>query len=448
MTSENPINPIKRVLIVDDEATIRTVLQAQIKRLGHQTTTASNGKEAVQILQSQSFDLIISDLKMPRMNGIELLTQTKILHPKTPFVLLTAHGTINTAVEAMKIGAFDFLSKPFDKEDLKKVLNKAFALERSKLPRLLNSIGNAPKIKEVFDLVLRVAPTSATVLITGESGTGKELIAKSLHQYSPRAERPFVTVNCGAIPHQLFESEFFGHEKGSFTGANQTKIGTFEHAQDGTLFLDEIGELSKDMQVKLLRVLQDGSFTRVGGLEQKHADIRLITATNRNLAQEVSDGNFREDLYYRLNILPIHLPPLRERLEDIPLLVRHFIENAMQKFSKEVSPELSIGDLQILQSYHWPGNIRELENMIERAVLLCQNDTITMKDFLHPELSPTEELGLKDFIRQQTARLEKQHIKLILNSCQGNVTHTAKQLGISRKSLQNKMREYHLRDIS
>lgn len=441
-------NSAKHILIVDDEATIRTVLQAQIKYLGHQTQTASNGKEALQILQNQSFDLIISDLKMPRMNGIELLKQAIQLHPKTPFVLLTAHGTINTAVEAMKIGAFDFLSKPFDKEELKQILEKAFLLEVPELPRLLNSIGKSPKIQEVFELVRRVAPTPATVLITGESGTGKELIAKSLHQYSPRKDHPFVTVNCGAIPAHLFESEFFGHEKGAFTSASHTKIGKFEHAEEGTLFLDEIGELPKEMQVKLLRVLQDGGYTRVGGLEQKQANVRLITATNRNLAQEVTDGNFREDLFYRLNILPIHLPPLRERLEDIPLLVQHFIQNTNQKFGKNVSPNLGIGDLQILQSYHWPGNIRELENMIERAVLLCQDDKITMDNFLHPEFTPAEELGLKDFVRQQTARLEKQHIKLILDSCQGNITHAAKQLGISRKSLQNKMRDYNLRDIS
>lgn len=447
MTEVN-FDSTKRILIVDDEATIRTVLQAQIKRLGYQTQTASNGSEALQILQNHSFDLIISDLKMPRMNGIELLKQTKPLHPKTPFVLLTAHGTINTAVEAMKIGAFDFLSKPFDKEELKIVLDKAFSLEAPALPGLRNSIGKSPRITGVFELVQRVAPTPATVLITGESGTGKELIAKSLHQYSHRKDNPFVTINCGAIPHHLFESEFFGHEKGAFTSASHTKIGTFEHAKGGTLFLDEIGELPKEMQVKLLRVLQDGRFTRVGGLEQKQADVRLITATNRNLAQEVSDGHFREDLFYRLNILPIHLPPLRERLEDIPLLVQHFIQNANQKFGKKVNPDLEIAALQILQSYHWPGNIRELENIIERAVLLCQDDKITMNDFLHPELSPAEELGLKDFIRIQTARLEKQHIKLILNSCQGNITHAAKQLGISRKSLQNKMREYNLRDIS
>ena len=444
---EKTPQPSKQILIVDDEATIRTVLQAQIRRLGYHTQIASNGKEALQILHNQSFDLIISDLKMPRMNGIELLKHTKLLHPKTPFVLLTAHGTINTAVEAMKIGAFDFLSKPFDKEDLKQILEKAFALEVPQLPGLLNSIGKSPKITEVFELVRRVAPTPATVLITGESGTGKELIAKSLHQYSSRQNNPFITINCGAIPHHLFESEFFGHEKGAFTSASHTKIGKFEHAKRGTLFLDEIGELPKEMQVKLLRVLQDGSYTRVGGLDQKQADVRLIAATNRNLAQEVSAGNFREDLFYRLNILPIHLPPLRDRLEDIPLLVQQFIQNANQKFGKDVSPNLAIGDLQILQSYRWPGNIRELENMIERAVLLCQDNTIATHDFLHPELTPAEELGLKDFVRQQTARLEKQHIKLILDSCEGNITHAAKQLGISRKSLQNKMREYNLRDM-
>jgi transcriptional regulator with PAS, ATPase and Fis domain len=309
-------------------------------------------------------------------------------------------------------------------------------------------IGTSPKMKTVYDLIGKVANTPTVVLILGESGTGKELVAKAIHTNSDRKPHPFIQVNCGAIPSELFESELFGHEKGSFTGAIMSKPGKFELAEKGTLFLDEIGELPKEMQVKLLRVLQDGSYARVGGIQSKQADVRIVAATNRDLQQEVQQGNFREDLFYRLHVLPIKLPALRDRIEDLPELIRHFIERANKKLHKNVQTTLAINDIQTLQSYHWPGNIRELENLVERAVLLTNNSTITIEDFLHPELRNSPELNLKDYVKSQTARLEKQHIVYILETCNGNVTHAAQKLGISRKSLQNKMREYNLRDNS
>ena len=310
-------------------------------------------------------------------------------------------------------------------------------------------------MRSVFSLIERVADSMATVLIEGESGTGKELVARALHEYSIRSEGPFIQVNCGAIPENLFESELFGHEKGAFTGAIQSKPGRFELAHNGTLFLDEIGELPKDLQVKLLRALQDGQYDRVGGSVTRHAHVRLVAATNRVLADEVAEGRFREDLYYRLNVIPIQLPPLRQRMADIPLLSNHFAEQAAKKFGLTHRP-LSTQSQTLLSQHDWPGNIRELENIIERAVLLVDPNTDTLElnnlvgfkqsipDQIDPP--PDKQVNLKDFIRQETARIESSHIRNALEQCDGNVTHTARLLGISRKSLQNKMRSYGLRD--
>ncbi|MEC8278493.1 MAG: sigma-54 dependent transcriptional regulator, partial [Myxococcota bacterium] len=316
-------------------------------------------------------------------------------------------------------------------------------------------IGQTESMRSVFSLIERVADSMATVLIEGESGTGKELVARALHEYSIRSEGPFIQVNCGAIPENLFESELFGHEKGAFTGAIQSKPGRFELAHNGTLFLDEIGELPKDLQVKLLRALQDGQYDRVGGSVTRHAHVRLVAATNRVLADEVAEGRFREDLYYRLNVIPIHLPPLRQRMADIPLLSNHFAEQAAKKFGLTHRP-LSTQSQTLLSQHDWPGNIRELENIIERAVLLVDPNTDTLElnnlvgfkqsipDQIDPP--PDKQVNLKDFIRQETARIESSHIRNALEQCDGNVTHTARLLGISRKSLQNKMRSYGLRD--
>ena len=447
MSEENIVKNVAPILVIDDEEVIRTVLKAQLKRLGYPVVCVGNGKQAIQAIQEENFSLIITDLHMPQVDGMTVLRKAKELTPDVPVVVLTAHGSINTAVEAMKLGAFDFLSKPFEKQDLQNIVENALQNQES-IHSNFDMIGNSPKMKTVYDLISKVANTPTVVLILGESGTGKELVAKAIHTNSDRKPHPFIQVNCGAIPSELFESELFGHEKGSFTGAITSKPGKFELAEKGTLFLDEIGELPKEMQVKLLRVLQDGSYARVGGIQSKQADVRIVAATNRDLQQEVQQGNFREDLFYRLHVLPIKLPALRDRIEDLPELIRHFIERANKKLHKNVQTTLAINDIQTLQSYHWPGNIRELENLVERAVLLTNNSTITMEDFLHPELRNSPELNLKDYVKSQTARLEKQHIVYILETCNGNVTHAAQKLGISRKSLQNKMREYNLRDNS
>lgn len=450
------------ILIADDEPSIRTVLQAHIRRAGYTPVLSSNGSEAIKQLQSQPIDLVITDIQMPQINGMQLLKFIQDNHPYIPVVVITAHGTIDLAVDAMREGAYTFINKPFDRRELQSHISQALA---DRIPRKLkfyapegqySIIGKTKAIQDVFDLISRVADSPATVLIQGESGTGKELVARALHDNSSRKSNPFIQINCGAIPEQLFESELFGHEKGAFTGAVSARPGRVELADKGTLFLDEIGEMPKDMQVKLLRTLQDGSFDRVGGSATRYASIRLIAATNRNLEEDIKNGHFREDLFYRLNVIPIQLPPLRERTEDIPLLARHFVSKASEKFNIS-QRELSESSIHCLCQNEWRGNIRELENIIERAVLLADPNTeeLELENLIgfgtdsnnHPKHTD-KNLGLKDFIRQETARLEEDRITLALEQCSGNVTHTARLLGISRKSLQNKMRTYGLRDNS
>ena len=450
------------ILIADDEPSIRTVLQAHIRRAGYTPVLSSNGSEAITYLQSQPIDLVITDIQMPQINGMQLLKFIQDNHPYIPVVVITAHGTIDLAVDAMREGAYTFINKPFDRRELQSHISQALA---DRIPRKLkfyapegqySIIGKTKAIQDVFELISRVADSPATVLIQGESGTGKELVARALHDNSSRKSNPFIQINCGAIPEQLFESELFGHEKGAFTGAVSARPGRVELADKGTLFLDEIGEMPKDMQVKLLRTLQDGSFDRVGGSATRYASIRLIAATNRNLEEDVKNGHFREDLFYRLNVIPIQLPPLRERTEDIPLLAKHFVLKASEKFNIS-KRELSESSIHCLCQNEWRGNIRELENIIERAVLLADPDTEKLElenligfgtDSDNQPKKNDKTLGLKDFIRQETARLEEDRITLALEQCSGNVTHTARLLGISRKSLQNKMRTYGLRDNS
>ena len=386
--------------------------------------------------------------------------------PACPVIVITAHGTVDTAVEALKRGAHDFVTKPFDQDELKNVLRKALAVEAAERGKLhadavgrFEIIGRTASMRSVYNLIEKVAASPSTVLVTGESGTGKELVARALHDQSDRSDAPFISVNCGAIPDALFESELFGHEKGSFTGAAGAKPGRFELADGGTLFLDEIGELPKDMQVKLLRVLQDGTFERVGGVRTISVDVRLIAATNRDLGAEVSANNFRQDLYYRLNVIPIVLPPLRDRVDDVPLLVDHFLARFNERLGKSVS-SLAPDALAALMSHTWPGNIRELENLMERGVLLAEGSQISLADL--PGLSGgavahaddgqpdpgVESLGLKEYVRVFTARLERARIQRVLKDEQGNVTRASKRLGISRKSLQTKMKDYGLRDPS
>ena len=384
---------METVLIVDDEKNYPPILSAVLEEEGFETLTAYSGEEALSVLKDSDVDLVLTDMKMPSMDGIELLERIKEKDPGLPVIMMTAHGTVEKAVEAMQKGAYNYILKPFDNERLVIYVNKAVQMyrvikENRRLRETVESqysfgniIGKSSKMQNVFELIYKVAPATASILIEGESGTGKDLVAKSIHYNSPRHDHPFIAVNCSALAESLLESELFGHEKGAFTGAVTTKKGRFELAEGGTLFLDEVGELSPSLQVKLLRVLQDKVFERVGGLRQVTVNFRLITATNKRLREEVQKGRFREDLYYRLNVVYINLPPLRQRTEDLRLLVDHFIgkyaaERRMGAPVKSIEREVE----QIFYQYDWPGNVRELENTIERAMVLCPDDTIRVSD--------------------------------------------------------------------
>jgi len=454
-----------KVLIVDDELNMRLVLAAMLKKEGYTITSAADGREALQILKSNKMDVVVTDLKMPHLDGMELLHCITEQYPDVPVIMITAHGTVATAVEALKKGALDYITKPFELDDLKNVISKAIktrTLNENELfvpPEEIERtgiIGSSKRSLEIFDAIKRVAPTTTTVLITGETGTGKELVADAIHHNSPRKNNPLIKINCAAISETLMESELFGHEKGAFTGATITKPGKIELAHKGTLFLDEVGEIPRDMQVKLLRVIQEQEFERVGGLRTIKVDVRIIAATNKNLLQDVHAGNFREDLYYRLNVFPIVVPPLRERKEDILPLVDYFID----KFNKKL--ELSVGiDGDVKESllrYNWPGNIRELENLIERMMLLAKDNLITVNELPdefkagleEPPLTQTddEKKPFKDFMRDHVENVEKQMIIKCLEETGGNVTQAAKQMGLSRKGLQLKMIKYNLRKES
>jgi two-component system response regulator PilR (NtrC family) len=381
-----------RILIVDDEESIRDVLSIMLRREGYNVAVATDGAQALQYLQEHTCDLIVSDVKMPRMSGMELLTQVKERSPETVVIMITAFSSTDEAVEAMKQGAYDYITKPFRNEEIRLVIRNA--LERRSLRQenlqlkkelgqrysFAGLIGKSKGMRTLYEMIEKVAPSRANIMVTGESGTGKELVARAIHFHSDRREKPFVPINCGAIPENLLESELFGHEKGAFTGAIQQKAGLFEVAQGGTLFLDEIGELPPMMQVKLLRVIQEREMRRVGGNRDLKIDVRIIAATNKDLAEEVEVGGFREDLYYRLNVVPLHLPPLRERREDIPLLVEHF----MQKLDGGKG-EVDEAAMRRLLDYDWPGNIRELENVVERCGVLGHADLLT-EDCLPPHI--------------------------------------------------------------
>jgi len=453
----------KRILIVDDEPSIRKVLSAHLRRFGHDVDTVADGAAAITALQEEPFHLVVSDLQMPHVDGIQLLQWCVANQPGLPVILITAHGTVDSAVTALKKGAFDYVTKPFDTDELHGLITKALATESANSKRLtsdpgqeLGMIGRSPSMHEVYSRIEKVAPSPTTVLITGESGTGKELVARALHARSARPNGAFIQVNCGAIPENLFESELFGFERGAFTGAVSSKPGRFELADGGTLFLDEIGELPLDMQVKLLRALQEGIIDRVGGVRPIKVDVRLVAATNVDLTKAVAKGLFRKDLYYRLNVIPIPLPPLRERREDIPLLAQHFLSRFNERLQRDLGG-IDEDALSALQRHDWPGNIRELENLMERVVLLADGDRICLADL--PELSgdfgedstepPTEEfeaLGLKEYVRVHTVKLERARIRRVLDAVNGNVTRAAQRLGISRKSLQTKMKDYGLRE--
>ncbi len=456
---------MKKILIVDDEMNMRLVLSAMLKKEGFEVSSASNGREALQILQSNKMALVITDLKMPGMDGMDLLTQISANHPQIPVVMITAHGTIATAVEALKKGAFDYITKPFDLDDLKNIVSKAirtstlkeseFSMAPSEIDRL-GIIGTSPAIMEIFEAIHRVAQTTTTVMITGETGTGKELVADAIHYNSQRKNNPLIKINCAAIAETLMESELFGYEKGAYTGAAVTKPGKFELAHKGTLFLDEVAEIPREMQVKLLRVLQEQAFERVGGLRTIKVDVRIIAATNQHLLRQVQTGNFREDLYYRLNVFPIDIPPLRERKDDILSLADYFLDKFNKKLGISVGMDNEVKD--ILLRYNWPGNIRELENLIERMMLLARgcrimsgdvpDDFKKSVDHVNTALSPGIKKPFKEYVRDQVENVERQMIARALDESGGNVTQAAKKMGLSRKGLQLKMSKYHLRKES
>ena len=464
----------KQVLIVDDEPNLRKILAAQLSRDGYDVLLAEDGEEGLATLREHHIDLVITDLRMPKVDGMTLLREALREDPDLPVVMITAHGTVDTAVEALKTGAFDYLTKPFDKDEVRQIVGKALktralageeaSQSRTQVPGArFGIIGNSPGLTDLYAVLERVADSPTTVLITGESGTGKELVARALHDHSSRKDKPFIKVNCAAIPKELIESELFGYERGAFTGAVSSKPGRFELASGGTLFLDEIGEIPVEMQVKLLRALQESEFERVGGIKTIRVDVRLVAATNRDLKKLIAQGSFREDLFYRLNVVSIRLPALRERATDIPLLVDHFLAKFNERLKKSVQG-VEQDALDVLATYGWPGNIRELENVMERAVLFCDAQRLTSDNLPQevrggsgpvlttppPDASLAVALsgdaGLKEHVKVAMSRLERDIVSRALAQTNGNVTHAARLLKISRKGLQLKMKELGLRE--
>ena len=453
-----------RVLVVDDEERIRTILAAILTSEGYQVETAADGIEALERGTAFRPDVLIVDLQMPRMDGIETISRFKERIPHAAAIILTAHGSIQSAVQAIKTGAYDYLTKPFDNDQLLMVVRRASDLVRmsSELERLRAKLepaeglrallGDGDLMRDTRAQIQKLAATDATVLICGESGTGKELAARAIHNESRRKGEPLVVVDCTAIPEQLMESSFFGHEKGAFTDAHEQKTGAFEEANGGTVFLDEIGELSTGAQAKLLRVLQEKEFSRVGSATPIRVDVRVIAATNRDLAMRVREGKFREDLYYRLDVLKLRMPSLREHVKDIPLYARHFIEKYGALFGKRVTG-VSEGALRHLGSLPWNGNVRELENAVQRGLLNASGDTIQEADIkVHAETgdwSPAQwdpAAGLEPFIKTVSEQAEKKIILESLGRTDWNRTETARQLKISRKTLFNKMQQYGIED--
>jgi len=453
-----------RVLVVDDERSMRELLSIVLRREGYDVTLAENGKSAIDIVEQHRFDLLISDIKMPDMSGVEVLRAAKRADQDILGIMITAFASADTAIEAMRVGAHDYLSKPFDVDELKiKVRNaleqRQLRQENVLLKRALgtthqfgNIVGRSEKMLSVFKLIEQIARTDSTVLVTGESGTGKEWVARAIHFYSLRRERPFVALNCGAVPENLLESELFGYMKGAFTGAAANKKGLVEAAERGTLFLDEIGEMSPLMQVKLLRVLQEKKFRRLGGVEELDTSIRVIAATNQDLHKMVADGRFREDLFYRINVIPIHLPPLRERGEDIPLLAEHFLLKYREQMGKAISG-LSQEAMDLLEAYEWPGNIRELENVIERSVALEKSSAILTESL--PEhivrrvprgAVPAGSLPESGFDMEEHVKgLEREYIAQALERAGGVQVRAAELLGMSFRSFRYYAKKYNLK---
>lgn len=444
---------IPRILIIDDEEAMRDSSTQVLTKDGFQVETAENGKLGLQKVREQSFDIILLDLKMPGIRGEEVLRQIRKIDPEMIVIIITGYASVGSAVETLKQGAYDYVPKPFTPEDLRLVVKRALekralSLEniylRDEVRRGLEEdhiIGQSPCLREVEALIKKVGPTDTTVLITGESGTGKELVAKAIRNHSSRKAKPFITVDCGSLVESLFESELFGHVKGSFTGATATKHGRFELANDGTIFFDEIGNISTSIQAKLLRALQEREVTKVGSTQVIKIDVRIIAATNQDLRQAVEEDRFREDLFYRLSVVPIQLPPLRERKEDIPLLANHFIEKYSRKRKKTVT-EIADSAMTALLRYSWPGNVRELENVIERAVVLTDSSIIEPGDLLYYGFSLAEDEKAEFQPPMRLEEMERSLIQETLKLYHGNRSKTAQALGIDRKTLWAKIRKY------
>jgi len=448
------------ILIIDDEETQRNILNGYLHKKGFKVYSASSGTEGIDIAKKNLIDILLSDYKMPDRTGLEVLEEVKRLNPEISFVIITAFGTVENAVKAMRLGAYDYISKPIDLDELDllieriietKNLKSEIKLLRSQLQdkfKIDSIISNSPKMNEVLSIASRAAESKATILITGESGTGKEVLAKAIHFASTRKDKPFIAVNIPALPETLLESELFGHEKGAFTGAEKLKKGRFELADKGTIFLDEIGDVPLNLQVKLLRVLQEQKIERLGSTESIDIDVRIITATHQNLESKVKDGSFREDLFYRLNIVSISIPPLRERREDILPMIEHFIiyyANENGKGKIEISKEA----VDLLMKYNYPGNVRELENIIERAVVLCRDNIITVNDISDTVKGFKKESSLKDSftgtLNEQVEALEKKLIYDALAKSGGNQTLAAKLLGLTERNIRYKIQKYGIK---
>ena len=449
-----------RILLVDDEESMCEMLSVVLRRDGYEVLSAHSGDEALRAIHARPVDLVISDLKMPGMTGIDLLRQVKTSHPTIPFVVMTAYETWDTAVEAMRLGAFDYVKKPFDNRDIRNTVERALrppamregrSTRQDELIQARLIVGSSPKTKAVLDLIRRVAPTDSTVLVSGESGTGKELVARALHLGSTRANESFLSVNCGAFTDTLLESELFGHAKGSFTGAIADKKGLFEVADKGTFFLDEVSEMSVATQVKLLRVLEEREFKPVGSTETRKVDVRMIAATNRRLEEEVTRGTFRKDLYYRLNVIAIDLPPLRDRRDDIPLLAGHFLAKYSKLMKKNVL-RFTEDALEALVAYSWPGNVRELENTVQRALALTESNEIRLADFAEKIQQTRGSLPFEPMIppagidlEKTLGDLEKSFLEKALALSGGNLTEAGKLLNLKFRQMRYKVKKYELR---
>jgi len=462
---------VSRILVVDDESLMREFLTESLMAQKYEVDSAESGERALELINNENYDLVLTDFKMPKVSGMEVLKKALEKAPDCKVVIMTAYGTVENAVEAMKTGAFDYIEKPFSLDEIlilvKRALDfRALEVENRRLHSELEDrygsgsiIGESPQMKEVFDVIATVSRSRSTVLVTGESGTGKELVARAIHYTSPRKNGPFIKINCAALPAELMESELFGHDKGAFTGAIRRYYGRFERADGGTLLLDEISEMSPQLQAKLLRVLQEREFEPVGSSETVKVDVRIIATTNRNLPERIKAGEFREDLYYRLNVINIHLAPLRERLGDIPYLAAHFLE----KYNNENGKAIEGIDDEVIETwrrYHWPGNVREFENAVERAVVMCKNKRITRADVFLPPMDPSGRVNdafapafdtaARDIGTMLVGRsiddVEKELILKTLEANNGNRTLTAEILGISVRTLRNKLAHYGMMD--